>query len=914
MMKNKIRTFASFLGITLMVILMTCVFVGKDTVFGMMKATASAQNGKWHVNVYDADETVYSRLMESGYFRKTAVSFTRGISPVENPKNPDKPYIQVKAYSADSFDMMNIILTEGALPQKKNEAVVTEEFSRLYGIKTGDSLSASYCRRMIRGIKGEAFFPFDGIKLESGEVREVGADFGLYDSSEEFERYDEMTGEKAEFTVTGIIEIPGSEKKKPYHTVITFTDYEEASAGKFNISLITDSTDIRARYSYRDVYEITGDLEMEFNDLVLIFDSISSDDSFNWIVRVLTVFFILLIAAASVILIYNVFSISYEERNWYLGFLSSVGATSAQKRSSVYYEISLLLAFALPAGILLGFGVIYAGITALKPYLSVLMSEAAYGKIDFAAFSLRVTPQNTGAVILLSAATAYISAVLPAFKAGRASVITSLRGNEKRTERKHFRTDRRAFEKGNGVRLLASNGLRFHRKKSWSTVRALSVFMIILMVASYGADSVTRLAAIKLSDGEEIRINHSGDYILNSGNLDAEKLKKEFTDDYGTEVTGEYGISYMIAAEDIAYSSEYTDAYMKIAELYSAEDYFEEYRDFILDKPDVNLFCVSDEVFLRLAEKCGAYCDMNSDEVPAVVFQNTELSTDLIGFNGNRPSGNRPSRYWFTELSESTTLKTGDIFSLDMRYGIRINAHEYGTGHEKMKFCTAGFADRKMLEGIAELHGENIWIIVPYDKIKSMTDKNMIQSCLEIRITDSGSPLAVKLADNDGFYEGEGFTVYPLELYDDYARENVKNAINRLVYIMAYSFMVLVSFVCLLNIFNSVKSRALSRRREMAMLRSAGMDSSQINKMTATENITLFVRALISASLLSAGLMYFLYTFLTDAFGNARLPVSPVYAVLSIVIPLISLCILSAWCYRYKENGSILENIRTEMV
>ena len=56
MMKNKIRTFASFLGITLMVILMTCVFVGRDTVMEMMKATAAAQNGKWHINVYDADE------------------------------------------------------------------------------------------------------------------------------------------------------------------------------------------------------------------------------------------------------------------------------------------------------------------------------------------------------------------------------------------------------------------------------------------------------------------------------------------------------------------------------------------------------------------------------------------------------------------------------------------------------------------------------------------------------------------------------------------------------------------------------------------------------------------------------------------------------------------------------------------
>ena len=49
-------------------ILMTCVFVGRDTVMEMMKATAAAQNGKWHINVYDADETVYSELMKLDYY------------------------------------------------------------------------------------------------------------------------------------------------------------------------------------------------------------------------------------------------------------------------------------------------------------------------------------------------------------------------------------------------------------------------------------------------------------------------------------------------------------------------------------------------------------------------------------------------------------------------------------------------------------------------------------------------------------------------------------------------------------------------------------------------------------------------------------------------------------------------------
>ena len=60
------------------------------------------------------------------------------------------------------------------------------------------------------------------------------------------------------------------------------------------------------------------------------------------------VFFTILIMAASMVLIANVFQLSFRERSLYLGMLSSVGATGRQKRSSVYYEAGSLLLVALP--------------------------------------------------------------------------------------------------------------------------------------------------------------------------------------------------------------------------------------------------------------------------------------------------------------------------------------------------------------------------------------------------------------------------------------------------------------------------------------------------------------------------------------------------------------------------------------
>ena len=48
MKRNKGRTAVTFTGIALMVMLMTCVFVGKDTVLRYLEKVASLRSGSWH--------------------------------------------------------------------------------------------------------------------------------------------------------------------------------------------------------------------------------------------------------------------------------------------------------------------------------------------------------------------------------------------------------------------------------------------------------------------------------------------------------------------------------------------------------------------------------------------------------------------------------------------------------------------------------------------------------------------------------------------------------------------------------------------------------------------------------------------------------------------------------------------------
>ena len=142
----------------------------------------------------------------------------------------------------------------------------------------------------------------------------------------------------------------------------------------------------------------------------------------------------------------------------------------------------------------------------------------------------------------------------------------------------------------------------------------------------------------------------------------------------------------------------------------------------------------------------------------------------------------------------------------------------------------------------------------------------------------------------------------------------MKNLLSILVRIISYSFMFFVSMVCIINLYNSVCAGTKERLREMAVLRSAGMQQKQINVMLFTENTAMLLTAVILAAVLSSPLIYLIKRNIERYFGVMRIPF-PVYLCIIIVfITAVSLCFVSYYCSRKKNKANILEMIRTEMV
>lgn len=77
---------------------------------------------------------------------------------------------------------------------------------------------------------------------------------------------------------------------------------------------------------------------VQFNTWVLTFHKVAPDNRVRQIIRWISLIILGFSTAASILLLYHMFSMSDRERRTYLGILSSVGATSSQRRSSVYFE------------------------------------------------------------------------------------------------------------------------------------------------------------------------------------------------------------------------------------------------------------------------------------------------------------------------------------------------------------------------------------------------------------------------------------------------------------------------------------------------------------------------------------------------------------------------------------------------
>lgn len=883
MKNNRKRTATTFAGIVLMVLLMTCVFVGRDTGIGYLEDVASIKKGKYHAAMYGVTKETYEAVSKLPYVIQTAGSVQFGSTVFHVSENKERPFLNVKGYTSDCYDWMNISLHSGRLPQNDKEIVISKSaVDDGAQIKPGDQVEADFFERSLTGTSqdgGTTYFPFSGLSVKSGQTADVPENFPFYEENDSFRENHDYTGEKRLFTVTGIIETPAYESSSAagYTALTTLTADQIMALPKFNMSMIFDQK-ILPHDWYQELENQFPACEIEVNDQVLAFSANSSDTTMNLVVQYMTVLFTVLIMAVSVVLICNVFQMSFQERSRYLGMLCSVGATGRQKRSSIYYEAFYLLLFALPLGIVLGITVIWTAMTFFRPMLLEFMN-LGYG-VEAIPVRIRISMKNLAAVAAMSSLTVLLSAFLPARKIGRIGPIESIRGNTERRSRTH-RTSVRVIRLSGAEGLLAWSTLTRSSHRVRAVSRAASVFLVLLTVTAFGAASLHQVMEKKLVSSGFTADQESYDYALYaSGEAVAsgayEALKEEIKKDAGVENVREwYSAMFVGEVSASVYSDAYWDAAYDIMNAYHhgtlcRKEFEKEWR---LETRAVNMLSVDDRTFREMAEVCGADTDTLSD-YSAIVLGEGEFSTDNVGVMGMEPN-----RYRYYHLDNMTSLKTGDDFSVSFYSD---QEEQYINRRFSVAACASAHQLEEYLSGAGDYY---FWIITGPQAGADVTAITAdaqgipyltpeLQIGLSEKKTDLLSRLSQLTEDEDG----------PFHLAKAGYVQSLESTVITLADCLLLSFVILASLICLLNLFNSVRGWIQESAQDYTMLWSVGATGVQLKKMLLLQCGGIFLRVMFQA-VFGAGILIAAIRFgMITIFGSLRLEIPLALFILSALV------------------------------
>ena len=940
MKMNMKRTVISVIGIALMVMLLTTVLVGKDTAFQYFVDIVSAKKGGYHYAVYDIDKEKLEKLKEMDEITEIAVTEDLKYSDFEQSANPNKPFVNVRRYSASAFEWMNIKLVDGRFPQNGNEIVISEQAIKDGStVKIGDKISTSTFRRYFKNNNTSGAFgtQYPVFEVPAGETLEVpfnmfyfvpGTEIGddFYKSGEEIHK---DTGFSQEFTVVGIIEAPVFEEPIcAWYSAISVVDETTALSDSFNALIMTDTHKTGADFVHK-IGELVGIDNFEMNDYLLVFSGSSSEDAMNFIVTGAQAFFVVLIALISVMLIYNIFALSYDERAKYLGMLSSVGATGKQKRSSVYFEAFTMLIPALPIGFALGLGAVRVAANTAGPMAEKLFRFDGSETLNLKP-ALAISPAAVIAVILLSVVTVFISALIPARKISKVGPIESIRGTKKSGKT-------RTKAKGNPDRLigksaagmLSSRFFKNDKSKSLGIIRAVAIFFLVTVVVYFGTTLVIMMVDFKLRDnGVRFTYGSERDYVMTVIDTKDQMSRDDLINMVKTaEGTSDVAVcrfeSYSLEIENDSLSDEYWDAYYEVVSMFhkpgelSKEEFLEEEKQDNFGKTFLGVVAFEDEEFDKMAKDVNAV-SYGGNEMPCILLTNMSISTDQF-------AGQHPRDYKYIEIKDPYAVKEGEnlpIYSISLT---KEEAEHYGVNWDELprpeidldgapsnfkvikKVSTDDIS--KYMNGSGEAA---LYLIVPMS-VAQYIDRINVQEMETAIYFNCGNADTINMLSNlcDQLYDlGANVSVQQTAGYGAEFRDIIAYLIRMVLAV----FMTIASAICLLNVYSSISGLMVSRRKQFAVLKSMGSTFPQILNTEVREGIRMLIAAIAIAFPVTGIICWLLSKTFISRFGFFTISFPWLEAAGLIVFIVAAVLLMTFICLRRENKIDIIDEIKRESV
>ena len=559
---------------------------------------------------------------------------------------------------------------------------------------------------------------------------------------------------------------------------------------------------------------------------------------------------LVIILVTSVYVIRNSFAISVSEKTQQYGMLASVGATAKQIRGSILYEGLIIGLIGIPLGIVLGI----AAVIIVLQIMNVLLKDTFEGMT----FVYSIPPMVFLLTILLAALTIWLSSLLPAIRAGKITPIEAIRGNrEVKINPRKLKTSplvRKLFGTG-GV--IADKNLKRSRSKYRTTVVSL-----VLSIAVFVA-------------------------LSSFVNMAKESVYYYFTE-YGFNLTV-MGLSEPRQCEELLAEVEVDDSiYYRSCSANLDKSYLS--KQWAETFPDAEYMIGSIQVIpdARFAEMAAEY-GINNPSGGALLWD-----TAVIRNEDNAKV-----------VGRTTKLEKGDTVHL----GVDLYDDETGevTRTLETDLVILGMLDKAPmgLEGYTPLGG--IYLVS-----ESTISPDILEQCYlgSLYINDA-DPDAVEKELNTLKTEDDRFS----SLYVMNAASRVRQERNFIlvIEIFLYGFIAVITLIGVTNIFNTISTNMLLRRKEFAMLKSVGMTKRQFNGMIFVENLLYSLKSLAIGLPLGVAGSWLLYRLTSDEIDLGYiLPWKPALIACIFVFVIVGLTML--YSLRKIEEHNIVETIRNDNI
>ncbi|MDE6767558.1 MAG: FtsX-like permease family protein, partial [Eubacterium sp.] len=475
--ENKGRTVITTLGICVSVAMITAVFVAAASFLNLFADIDFLSSGHRHA-ILEVDSAQLQQLMDDDRIERVGVRAEVESYQIEGDKSKSARTGDIYVGDKINLEQMFTIGYDGTIPQHSNEIAVEEKFIERNNLdwKIGDTVTIPLGMRYLLD--------------ESGEKSYIG---GGYFSDEQFE-----VTEIGEYKITAILhENPPT---RIYGSIIRGLDLDGY--------VIPDDEPVSATIELKEVNHdslkviksIISDYNIqEYNinsEYLTTMFAIDENSVTAMSLLPLVIIILAIIMLASVVLIYNSFGMSLSERVRYLGMLASVGATKKQKRASVYYEGFILGVIGIPVGIVAG--IVGIGIT-LKAVGAQIIDSGMLNGVSSENVQMSVTVPIWAiiAIVIFSALTIFISAVIPARKASSITPIDAIRQRQEiKIKAKKVKSSKLVRKVFGYEGELANKNLKRNGRKSRVITASIALSVILFLSCNYFCQMFTMAANV----------------------------------------------------------------------------------------------------------------------------------------------------------------------------------------------------------------------------------------------------------------------------------------------------------------------------------------------------------------------------------------------------------------------------------